>query len=111
MATALEEYTKSPTRLAIHRDRILQAENNHTNELRQRGEEKEADYTHAKAPDVEGVSQETQEVEKNGKVDDKQKENVSEAEKADSTKDTAVSASKQAPGVGDVSQQTQEAER
>jgi hypothetical protein len=39
------------------------------------------------------VSQETQEVEKNSKVDDKQKENVSEADEADSTEDTSVSIS------------------
>jgi hypothetical protein len=39
------------------------------------------------------VFQETQEVEKNSKVDDTQKENVSEEDKADSTKDTAMSAS------------------
>jgi hypothetical protein len=41
----------------------------------------------------------------------KQKENVSEADKAYSTTDTAVSASTQVPWVGDESQQTQEAER
>jgi hypothetical protein len=107
---------KSTTCLTIYRERILQADNRHTNESRQRGEEKEVGSTKAKAPCVEGVSQETQEVDKNSKVDDKQKENISEADvfeddKADSTKDTAVSASTQAPGVGDVSQHTQEAER
>jgi hypothetical protein len=45
------------------------------------------------------VSQETHELEKNSKVGDNQKDNVSEADKADSTKDTAVSASTQAPQV------------
>jgi hypothetical protein len=44
-------------------------------------------------------------------LDDNHKENVSEADKSDSTKDTAVSASIQAPGVGDMSQKTQEAAR
>jgi hypothetical protein len=44
-------------------------------------------------------------------VDDKQKEHVSEAEKSDSTKDPAVPAYTHTPGVGDASQQTQEAER
>jgi hypothetical protein len=82
MATALEECTtgRSPICLKIPRDRILQTENKHTNYLRQRGAEEEADYTKAKAvsastqaPCVEGVSQETQEVEKNSKVDDNQR--------------------------------------
>jgi hypothetical protein len=72
MATAHEEHNKSPTHLKISHERILQAENKHTNESRKRGE-KEADSTKAKAPCVEGVSQETQEVEKNSKVGDKQK--------------------------------------
>jgi hypothetical protein len=62
-------------------------------------------------PIIANVSQETQEVEKNIKVDDTQKENVSEADKADSTKDTAVSTSTHAPGVSDVSQETEEENR
>jgi hypothetical protein len=65
MAPVHEEHNKSPTHLTIPRGRILEAENKHTNESRQRGEEKEADPTNAKALCVEGVSQETQEVEKN----------------------------------------------
>jgi hypothetical protein len=44
-------------------------------------------------------------------VDDKQKENVSESDKSDSTKDTAVSTSTQSPYVADVSQETQESGR
>jgi hypothetical protein len=72
MAPAHEEHHKSPTRLTIPRNRILLAENKHTNKSRQRGE-KEADSTKAKAPCVEGVYQETHEVEKNSKVGDKQK--------------------------------------
>jgi hypothetical protein len=66
MATALEEYTRSPTHLKIPRERILQAENKPTNEPRHRGEEEEADYTKTKAvsasthaPCIAGVSQET----------------------------------------------------
>jgi hypothetical protein len=98
MATADKGHNKSPTRLAITRGKILQAENNHTHESRQR-REKEADYTKAKVPCAECLSQETQELETNSIVGDKQKENVSEADKADYTKDTAVSASTHAPQV------------
>jgi hypothetical protein len=50
------------------------------------------------------VSQETQEAEKNSKVDDNHKEGGSEADKADSTKDKAMSTSTQEPCVADVSQ-------
>jgi hypothetical protein len=89
----------SPTCFKNFRDQILQADNKHTNEPRQKGGEEEAYSTKAKAvpasikvTGVEGMSRETQKVEKNSKVDDKQKENVSEADKADSTKDTDVSA-------------------
>jgi hypothetical protein len=71
------------------------AENNHTHESRQR--EEAVDCTKAKSTCLEGVSRETHEVEKNSKVGDKQKENISEADKGDTTKDTAVSASTQAP--------------
>jgi hypothetical protein len=99
MATSHKEHNKSPTHLKMSREQILQAENKHTNEFIQRGEEKEADSTKAKAPCVKDVSQETQEIGKNSKVDDKQKKNVSEADKAHSTKDTAMSASTQAPQV------------
>jgi hypothetical protein len=72
MATAHEEHNNSPTRLTLPRERILQAENKHINESRQRVEQ-EADSTKGKAPCTEGVSQETQEVEKNSTVGDKQK--------------------------------------
>jgi hypothetical protein len=81
LETAHEEHSKSPTHLTIPHERILQAENNHKNESRQRGEEKEANSTKAKAPCVKGVSQETQEVDKNSLVYDKQKYIFSIADK------------------------------
>jgi hypothetical protein len=103
MITALEDSTRSPTRLKIPRDRIVQADVNgkeDTNEPRQRREEEEAAFTMAKtvsastqAPCVTDVSQETQEVEKNSKVDDKKKEEVPEAYTTYSTNNTTVSAS------------------
>jgi hypothetical protein len=62
----------SLTRLTIPRDQILLAKNKHTNKSRQIGE-KEDYSTKAKSPSVEGVSQETHEVEKNSKVADKKK--------------------------------------
>jgi hypothetical protein len=98
METAHKERNKSPTRLTLPRELILEAENNHTNESRQRGE-KEAYSTKGKAPCIEGVSQETQEVDKSSKLGDKQIFFLVEADKAESTKDTAVSASTQAPKV------------
>jgi hypothetical protein len=50
------------------------------------------------------------EEEKNSKVGDKQKENVSEADNADYTKDTAVSASTQSPQVIAEAKPTEEGE-
>jgi hypothetical protein len=115
MATALEENTSSPTRHKIPHDRFLQAGIKPTNEPKPRGEEEEAYSTKAKyasasrqETSIIDVSQETQDEEKNSKVDDNQKE---KADKTDSTKDTAVSASTKAPCIIDAYQQTQESER
>jgi hypothetical protein len=99
MVTAIEDNTRSPTRLKISHDRILQAETKPTHEMRQRRKEEEADSTKSndvsastQAPCVTYMSQETQEAEETSKVDDQQKEDVSEAYTSDYMKDTAVSA-------------------